>query len=284
MLQDTFEFALGVKHVKAHGHCLTGDGLGRLALRASSGICQLHSALKSLAPIGDDVLQARPVGDHLAPALPATIWTPLACHPRHAVRFDRHQNRRTVQEDFVETEHPHARLTGQIEYHKKPPSPRRRLLHPATYHGPTGDSAQRQHDGEQRDDLAETQTHGTAGAREGALLGLTEVLGFRPRLPQRGVFCLEPLVFLPKGVVTEPARVCARNSLYYALGMRVDGGATRATLLRPPRTAPQGPLRTAAALLIQVAMVTFNTAVSLHDPSWVRLGSLIMRLTCFKAV
>jgi len=27
-----------------------------------------------------------------------------------------------------------------------------------------------------------------------------------------------------------------------------------------------------------------NTAVSLHDPSWVRLGSLMMRLTCFRAV
>src|SRR5215510_1930984 len=49
-------------------------------------------------------------------------------------------------------------------------------------------------------------------------------------------------------------------------------------------TAPQAPLRTAAALPIQVSTGTFTTAVSLHDPSWVRLGSLIMRLTCFRAV
>ena len=49
-------------------------------------------------------------------------------------------------------------------------------------------------------------------------------------------------------------------------------------------TVAQEPLRTAAALPIQVATVTFNTAVSLHDPSWVRRGSLIMRLTCFSAV
>src|SRR5215510_16062083 len=49
-------------------------------------------------------------------------------------------------------------------------------------------------------------------------------------------------------------------------------------------TAPHVPLRTAAALPIQVATVPFTTAVSLHDPSWVRLGSLIMRLTCFRAV
>src|SRR6266702_1157615 len=49
-------------------------------------------------------------------------------------------------------------------------------------------------------------------------------------------------------------------------------------------TAPQVPLRTAAALLIQVSTVTCNTAVSLHDPSLLGLGSLIRRLTCFRAV
>ena len=67
------------------------------------------------------------------------------------------------------------------------------------------------------------------------MLGLTEVLRFRPRLPQRGVFRLEPLVFLPKSVVTEPTRLFARDSLDYTLGMGVDGGATLATLLGLPR-------------------------------------------------
>src|SRR5262245_37449536 len=60
-LYDAFEFALGVKHVQAHRHGLTGDGLGSLALRAPGGIRQFHPALKPLASISDDVLEARPV-------------------------------------------------------------------------------------------------------------------------------------------------------------------------------------------------------------------------------
>jgi hypothetical protein len=63
------------------------------------------------------------------------------------------------------------------------------------------------------------------------LLGLTQVFGFRPRLPQGVVFCLEPLVFVPQGVVTDPAGLGARNGLYHALSMRVDSGTTIATLL-----------------------------------------------------
>src|SRR5215813_719685 len=112
LLYNAFEFTLGVKHVKAHRYGLPGDGLGSLARRAWGCIRQLHPAFKPLAPIGDDVLQARPVDEHLAPTLPATVWSPLACHPRHAVRFDRHQHRRAMQEDFVETEHAHAHLPG----------------------------------------------------------------------------------------------------------------------------------------------------------------------------
>jgi len=88
-LYDAFEFASGVKHVKTHRQGLAGDGLGSLALHASGGIRQLHPALKPLASIGDDVLQARPVGDDLAPTLPAAIRSPFACHPRHAAGFDR---------------------------------------------------------------------------------------------------------------------------------------------------------------------------------------------------
>src|SRR4029434_7825244 len=84
-LYDTFEFAVGVKHVEPHRHYRAGDGLGHLALRASGGIRALHPALKPLAYIGNDVLQARPVGEHLAPTLPAAIRPPLACHPRHAM-------------------------------------------------------------------------------------------------------------------------------------------------------------------------------------------------------
>src|SRR5215510_11658414 len=54
-LDDAFEFALGVKHVQAHRHGLTGDGLGSLALWASGCIRQLYPTLKPLAPISDDV-------------------------------------------------------------------------------------------------------------------------------------------------------------------------------------------------------------------------------------
>jgi hypothetical protein len=89
-LYDAFELALGVKYIKAHRHCRAGDGLGSLALRASGCIRQLHPALKPLASIGNDVLQARPVGDHIALALPAAIRPPLARYPRHAVGFNRH--------------------------------------------------------------------------------------------------------------------------------------------------------------------------------------------------
>src|SRR5215813_15276172 len=80
-LYDAFEFASGVKYIKAHGHCRAGDGLRSLVLSASGGIHQLHPALKPLASIGDDVLQVWPVGEHPAPALPAAVWSPLARHP-----------------------------------------------------------------------------------------------------------------------------------------------------------------------------------------------------------
>src|SRR4029450_12058700 len=47
-LYDAFEFALGVKDIKTHRHCLPGNGLGSLALRASGFIHQPHPALKPL--------------------------------------------------------------------------------------------------------------------------------------------------------------------------------------------------------------------------------------------
>jgi hypothetical protein len=110
--EDAFAFTWGVQHGKAPRSGLLGDGLGRLALRASGGMRQLHPALTPLAPIGDDVLQTRPGGDHRAPPFPAAIWSPLARPPGHAVWLDRHQHRRAMQEDCVEAEHLHARQPG----------------------------------------------------------------------------------------------------------------------------------------------------------------------------
>src|SRR5262245_53731056 len=52
------------------------------------------------------------------------------------------------------------------------------------------------------------------------------------------VFCLEPLVFLPKSVGTDPTGLFARDGLYHALGSRGDSGATIATVLRPPSHRP----------------------------------------------
>lgn len=51
-----------------------------------------------------------------------------------------------MQEDLVETENPHSSLTGQIEHYQQTTRLRRCLLHPATYHGPTGPRAQGPHD------------------------------------------------------------------------------------------------------------------------------------------
>src|SRR5262245_65010071 len=72
-LYDAFEFTLGVKHVQTHRHGLTGDERSGLTWRAAGGIGQLHPALKPLAPIGNDVLQARPVAAPLAPTLATAI-------------------------------------------------------------------------------------------------------------------------------------------------------------------------------------------------------------------
>jgi hypothetical protein len=94
----------------------------------------------------------------------------------------------------------------------------------------------------QRDARPQPPAHGTARACDGALLGLPQGLGCRPRRPQRLVGCREPLVCVPQGGVTAPAGLGARAGWYHALGMPVDGGATQATWWRPPRhRAPSAP-------------------------------------------
>jgi hypothetical protein len=49
------------------------------------------------------------------------------------------------------------------------------------------------------------------------------------------VFCLEPLVVLPQRIVTDFTGLCARDGVDHALGRRVDSGASRGTVVRPPR-------------------------------------------------
>ena len=58
-LADAFAVALGVKYGEPHRQRRAGDRRCSLPLRASGGLGQLPSALKPLASIGDDGLQAR---------------------------------------------------------------------------------------------------------------------------------------------------------------------------------------------------------------------------------
>jgi len=66
------------------------------------------------------------------------------------------------------------------------------------------------------------------------LLGLAEFLGFRPGLPKGLVFGLQPLVLCPKRLRADATCLFTGPGLNYALGVRVDGRAALATLLRAP--------------------------------------------------
>ena len=144
-LYDAFEFTLGMQHVQAHRHCLLGDGPSSLARRASGGFASFTPRSSPWPPSamtcsrhGQRVITSpnSPHGD------PDPVGPPST--PCCGVRLPSKQARDVGR--FLETEHPHASLTGQIEHHQQTPRLRRRRLHPATDHGPTGHSAQRQHD------------------------------------------------------------------------------------------------------------------------------------------
>ncbi len=99
-----------------------------------------------------------------------------------------------------------------------------------------------------------------------AWLGLPEVLGCRPRLPQCGVCCLELLVVVPKRIVTIPpawalATACTTRWAGVSTAVRLEPlwGAYRVT-------APQAPLRTAAALPMHTSTAPLTMSVSLPDP------------------
>ena len=74
--------------------------LGLLHLRARF-IGQVHASFKSLAPIGNDMLQVGPLFNHLTPALAAAIGTALARQPSPADRLDSHQDGLAMKENFV---------------------------------------------------------------------------------------------------------------------------------------------------------------------------------------
>ena len=160
--QGPLQLPLGVKDVEAHRDRHWRDALGLLRQGRAGFIGQLHPPLKPRAPIGNDVLQARPMLHHLAPTLPAAIRAPLPRHPHQAIRFDPHQNGLAMKEDFVETQHEDSRLTGPVEDLQDTARLSRGLLHPAPYCGSTGHDSPGQHDGEHRHDLRQAHPHRTA--------------------------------------------------------------------------------------------------------------------------
>jgi hypothetical protein len=79
-LEHPLQLALRVKDIETHGDRGRRLRLGLLSLTAS-GIGQFDPSRKSLAPIGNDMLQVRPRFDDLPPALAATIRTALSRQP-----------------------------------------------------------------------------------------------------------------------------------------------------------------------------------------------------------
>src|SRR6266851_2217765 len=102
-----------------------------------------------------------------------------------------------------------------------------------------------------------------------------QVFSFKPGLPKCLVFRLEPLVFLPKGVVTDPAGLFACDRLHYAVGMHVEGGATIAALVRPPRHRAPSPTEDGGGIANPGLNGYIPHGSEPPDPSLLGLGALI---------
>ena len=88
-----------------------------------------------------------------------------------------------MKEDFIQTQHQNPPLTAMIEEGQQGPGLAARLGHPAPYRGPTRSSPVRQKNGQQRDNLAQAQTHrGTRGGKR-LLRGLWQRLRTSPGFP-----------------------------------------------------------------------------------------------------
>ena len=101
VVQDALELMLGMQHLEPHRHGHGHGSLLTLARRSARLIGQLHAPRKACARIGDDALGARPVRSPRTPALPRAIRTPLSYDLRHTPWLYRHQNRHTMDEDFI---------------------------------------------------------------------------------------------------------------------------------------------------------------------------------------
>jgi hypothetical protein len=100
-MHDALELALGMKDVEPHldrPGCRTLLGLVRTRL-----VGELHTPLNPLARIRHHALYEGPLGHESAPALPRAVRTTLTRHPRQTMWLHRHQDRLTMEENFIQT-------------------------------------------------------------------------------------------------------------------------------------------------------------------------------------
>src|SRR5882672_11655429 len=196
-LQDPLQLTRGVKDIETHGD--RGRGFTRgLASLVARGIGQLHPALKSLPPIGSDMLKVWPLLNDFTPTLATAIRTTLPRQPSQADGLNTHQNGLAMKKDFVQTHDQRQALASPIQDLQDATRLLSALLHPAPHRGPAWHHTAGQHNRQQDHNLCQAQTHGTARRRQLALLGLAEVFRLRPGLPKGLIFGLELLILSPQ--------------------------------------------------------------------------------------
>jgi len=110
-----------------------------------------------------------------------------------------------MQDNLIPAQHQDPPLDQRVEPPQQAPRLAARLRHSAPRRRPTRGRAGRHHNGQQRDDLSQTQAHGSARGRKRALLGLRYLLSRSPGVPQR--------------LITDAARLRVHHRLLHTLGM-----------------------------------------------------------------
>ena len=207
--------------------------LGLLSLTAS-GLGQFAPARKSLAPSGHAMLQGRPRFDDLTPALAATIRTALSRQPSSAQRCNAQQDGLAMKNAFVQPPHQHPALASPLQDLPDATRLLSALLHPAPHRGPAGPQTAGPHDRQHDPSLWQAHPQGRARRRQRALLGLAEGFRLRPGLPKGLLVGRAPLMLSPQGFIADATGLVAGHRLHHALGVRGEGRAALATLLRAP--------------------------------------------------
>ena len=209
-LQDTLEFMLGMKYVESHLDRHRRGSLLALACSRPRLVDQLHAPFQARACIRNDTLNTWPMGQERTPTCPRAVRAALSRHPRHTVGFHRHEDGLTMEKDFIQAQHQHPPLTALIEYRQQSPSSAARLGDPASHCRPTWDAPLRQENGQQEDDLTQTQAHRRARRRKLLLFDLGQLLRSDPGLPQGLVFRAQALIVDPQRLVTDATRWLVR--------------------------------------------------------------------------